>query len=140
MKFGPYASRAEADAARDSLGEMRPRRDPRRGTLTVPGIAGSGAVCLAAALLPLAVFRHTAVAPATRLVAALPSANPLDDPAMNATAIARAWARWERGDFRIATTRLRPRTERSRDAGNGFPRRPSSAIRSTRSRDRSRPA
>lgn len=64
------------------------------------------AVFLAAALLPLAVFRHTAVAPATRLVAAHPDANPLDDPAANATAIARAWARWERGDFRVADDRV----------------------------------
>lgn len=63
-------------------------------------------VFAAAALLPLAVFRRTAVAPATRLVAALPSANPLDDPAMNATAIARAWARWERGDLRVADDRV----------------------------------
>ncbi|HEY3348617.1 MAG TPA: hypothetical protein VGM13_02455 [Thermoanaerobaculia bacterium] len=64
------------------------------------------AVWIAAALVPLAVFHRTAVAPATRLVAALPSANPLDDPATNATAIARAWARWERGDVRIADDRV----------------------------------
>ncbi len=64
------------------------------------------AVWIAAALVPLAVFHRTAVAPATRLVAALPSANPLDDPATNATAIARAWARWERGDLRIADDRV----------------------------------
>lgn len=64
------------------------------------------AVWIAAALVPLAVFHRTAVAPASRLVAALPSANPLDDPATNATAIARAWARWERGDVRIADDRV----------------------------------
>jgi hypothetical protein len=64
------------------------------------------AVWIAAALFPLAFFHRTAVAPLTRLVAALPSANPLDDPATNATAIARAWARWERGDIRPADDRV----------------------------------
>lgn len=64
------------------------------------------AVWIAAALFPIAFFHRTAVAPATRLVAALPSANPLDDPATNATAIGRAWARWERGDVRIADDRV----------------------------------
>jgi hypothetical protein len=64
------------------------------------------AVWIVAALVPLAVFHRTAVAPAERLVAALPSANPLDDPATNATAVGRAWARWERGDLRIADDRV----------------------------------
>ncbi len=64
------------------------------------------AVWIAAAVLPLAVFHRTAVGPSTRLVAALPSANPLDDPATNATALARAWARWDRGDLRIADDRV----------------------------------
>lgn len=64
------------------------------------------AVWIAAAVLPLAVFRRTALAPATNLVAALPSANPLDDPTTNATAIARTWARWERGDLRTVDDRV----------------------------------
>lgn len=64
------------------------------------------AVVLAAALLPVAVFHRTARAPATHLVAALPSASPLDDPTTNATAMARAWARWERGDLSTVDDRV----------------------------------
>ena len=79
------------------------------------------AVWIAAAVIPLAVFRRTAVAPATNLVAALPSANPLDDPATNATAIARAWARWDRGDMRFVDDRVFAPFPNALPCGESFP-------------------
>lgn len=51
-------------------------------------------------LLPLLVLHRTFLRPATHLVAARPDAYALDDPTTNATAMARAWARFDRGDFR----------------------------------------
>ena len=52
-----------------------------------------------ALLLPLAVLHRTALRPATHLVAARPDARTLDDPTTNATAMARAWARFDAWDF-----------------------------------------
>ena len=51
-------------------------------------------------LLPVLVLHRTFLRPATDLVAARPDAHVLDDPTTNATAMARAWARFDRGDFR----------------------------------------
>jgi hypothetical protein len=79
------------------------------------------AVWIAAAVFPLAVLHRTAVAPATNLVAALPSANPLDDPATNATAIARAWARWERGDALFVDDRVFAPIPNALPCGESFP-------------------
>lgn len=52
-----------------------------------------------ALLLPLLVLHRTFLRPATNLVAARPNAYPFDDPTTNATAMARAWERFDRGDF-----------------------------------------
>jgi hypothetical protein len=72
-------------------------------------------------VLPLAVFHRTALAPATNLVAALPSANPFDDPTTNATAIARAWARWERGDLSTIDDRVFAPAPNALPCGEWFP-------------------
>ena len=79
------------------------------------------AVWIAAALFPLAVLHRTAFAPSTRLVAALPSANPLDDPATNATAIARAWSRWERGAAPFVDDRVFAPFPNALPCGESFP-------------------
>lgn len=49
--------------------------------------------------LPLLVLHRAFLRPATHLVAARPDAYSLDDPTTNATAMARAWARLDHGDF-----------------------------------------
>ncbi len=79
------------------------------------------AVFAAAALLPLGFFHRTAVSPATRLVAALPSANPLDDPATNATAVARFWQRWDRGAPSFVDDRVYAPFPNALPCGESFP-------------------
>ncbi len=59
-----------------------------------------------ALLLPLLVLHRTFLRPATHLVAARPDAHVLDDPTTNATAMARAWARFDRGDFSARDDRV----------------------------------
>ena len=81
----------------------------------------SAVVVAFAALLPFVVFRHTAVAPTTHLVAARADANPLDDPTLDATAIARAWARWERGDLSTVDDRVFSPAPNALACGEWFP-------------------
>ena len=57
-------------------------------------------------LLPLLVLHRAFLRPATHLVAARPDASPFDDPTTNATAMARAWARFDRGDFAFRDDRV----------------------------------
>jgi len=59
-----------------------------------------------ALLLPLLVLHRTFLRPATNLVAARPNAYPFDDPTTNATAMARAWDRFDRGDFSARDDRV----------------------------------
>ena len=61
---------------------------------------------MAALLLPLGVFHRVTRHAATHLVACDPSAPPLGDPALNGTATARAWARWERGILAVTDDRV----------------------------------
>ena len=63
-------------------------------------------VAALALALPLLVLHRTFLRPATHLVAARPDANPLDDPTTNATAMARAWARFDRADFSARDDRV----------------------------------
>lgn len=57
-------------------------------------------------LLPILVLHRTFFRPATHLVAARPDASPFDDPTTNATAMARAWARFDQGDYRAIDDRV----------------------------------
>ncbi len=59
-----------------------------------------------ALLLPFVVLHRTYLHPTTDLVAARPDAQPYDDPTTNATSMARAWARLDRGDFRPVDDRV----------------------------------
>jgi hypothetical protein len=59
-----------------------------------------------ALLLPALFLHRTFLRPATHLVAARPDAFPLDDPTTNATAMARAWARFDKGEFAARDDRV----------------------------------
>ncbi|HEV8268340.1 MAG TPA: hypothetical protein VGR00_08915, partial [Thermoanaerobaculia bacterium] len=63
-------------------------------------------VWLAAVVVPFLFFSRTALHPATNLVAARPNASPFDDPTTNATAMARAWARWDARDLAAHDDRI----------------------------------
>jgi len=74
-----------------------------------------------ALLLPLLFLHRTFLHPATHLVAARPDAQPLDDPTTNATAMARAWARFDRGDFAARDDRIFAPSPNAIALGESYP-------------------
>lgn len=74
-----------------------------------------------ALVLPLIVLHRTYLHPATNLVAARADADPYDDPTTNATSMARAWARFDRGDFRPLDDRVFAPTPNAIALGEYYP-------------------
>jgi hypothetical protein len=64
------------------------------------------AVALVSLALPPVMLRHVAASARTAVPPYLRTADPLDDPTTDATAMARAWQRWGHGDFRIVDDRV----------------------------------
>ena len=74
-----------------------------------------------ALLLPFLVLHRTFLRPTTHLVAARPNAWPLDDPTTNATAMARAWARFDRGEFAAREDRVFAPARNAIALGESYP-------------------